>query len=36
MRQRYRELLRGEIAQTIAAEGEVEEELRYLAEVLGR
>jgi RNA polymerase sigma factor (sigma-70 family) len=36
MRQRYRELLRGEIAQTVATEGEVEEELRYLLEVLGR
>jgi len=30
LRQRYRELLRAEIAQTVATEAEVEDELRYL------
>lgn len=34
LRQRYRELLRAEIAHTVADAGEVEEELRYLFRVL--
>ncbi len=34
LRQRYRELLRSEIAHTVAGPGEVEEELRYLFRVL--
>jgi RNA polymerase sigma factor (sigma-70 family) len=34
LRQRYRELLRDEIAQTVATPGEVEEELRHLVVVL--
>jgi RNA polymerase sigma-70 factor (ECF subfamily) len=34
LRQRYRELLRAEIAHTVAGPGEVEEELRYLFRVL--
>jgi RNA polymerase sigma-70 factor (ECF subfamily) len=34
LRQRYRELLRTEIAHTVAEPGEVEEELRYLFRVL--
>ncbi len=34
LRQRYGELLREEIAQTVAAPGEIEEELRYLLRVL--
>jgi RNA polymerase sigma-70 factor (ECF subfamily) len=34
LRQRYGELLRGEIAQTVGTEEEVEEELRYLLAVL--
>lgn len=33
-RNRYRELLRGEIAHTVAAPGEIEDELRYLIAVL--
>ena len=36
LRQRYRQLLRDEIAQTIAKPKEVEEELRYLFAVLAR
>ena len=36
LRQRYRELLREEIAHTVAHPGEVEEELRYLLEVVSR
>ena len=36
LRQRYRQLLRDEIAQTVAGPGEVEEELRHLIAVLGR
>lgn len=36
LRQRYRELLRDEIAQTVATTGEVEEELRFLITVLSR
>ena len=35
LRQRYRHLLREEIAQTVAGPGEVEEELRHLIAVLG-
>ncbi len=35
LRQRYRELLRDEIAQTVAEPGEVEEELRHMYVVLG-
>ncbi|MGA3180157.1 MAG: sigma-70 family RNA polymerase sigma factor [Verrucomicrobiota bacterium] len=35
LRQRYRKLLREEIAQTVAAPGEVDEELRHLFAVLG-
>jgi RNA polymerase sigma-70 factor (ECF subfamily) len=35
LRQRYRQLLRDEIAQTVATQGEVEEELRHLIAVLG-
>lgn len=35
LRQRYRQLLREEIAQTVAQPGEVEEELRHLIAVLG-
>ena len=34
LRQRYRELLRGEIAQTVSSPGEVEEEFRHLFAVL--
>jgi RNA polymerase sigma-70 factor (ECF subfamily) len=34
LRQRYRELLRAEIAHTVAGPGEVEEELRYLFRAL--
>jgi RNA polymerase sigma-70 factor (ECF subfamily) len=36
LRQRYRQLLRDEIAQTVATPEEVEEELRYLFAVLAR
>lgn len=36
LRQRYRGLLREEIAHTVAQPGEVEEELRYLFEVVSR
>jgi len=36
LRQRYRKLLRDEIAQTVAAPGEVDEELQHLFVVLGR
>ena len=35
LRQRYRQLLRDEIAQTVAGPGEVDEELRHLIAVLG-
>ncbi|HKW28107.1 MAG TPA: sigma-70 family RNA polymerase sigma factor [Verrucomicrobiae bacterium] len=35
LRQRYRQLLRDEIAQTVAEPGEVDEELRHLFAVLG-
>ncbi len=34
LRGRYREILREEIAETVAGPGEVEEEIRYLLEVL--
>ena len=34
LRQRYGELLRAEIAQTVATPAEVEEELRYLVSVI--
>ncbi len=36
LRQRYRQLLRDEIAQTVAEPGEVDEELRHLFAVLAR
>lgn len=36
LRQRYRKLLRGEIAQTVADPGEVDEELRHLFAVLAK
>lgn len=36
LRARYRAVLRDEIAQTVSSPAEVEEELRYLFEVLGR
>jgi RNA polymerase sigma-70 factor (ECF subfamily) len=36
MRQRYREILKDEIAQTVSAPEEVEEEMRYLLTVLAR
>jgi RNA polymerase sigma-70 factor (ECF subfamily) len=36
LRQRYRELLRAEVANTVAGSEEVEEELRYLFRVLAR
>ena len=36
MRQRHRELLREEIAQTVTRPEEIEEELRYFRELLGR
>jgi RNA polymerase sigma-70 factor (ECF subfamily) len=36
LRRRYRNLLRHEIAQTVAAPGEVDEELRHLFAVLGK
>jgi RNA polymerase sigma-70 factor (ECF subfamily) len=35
LRQRYRQLLRDEIAHTVAGPAEVEEELRHLITVLG-
>lgn len=34
MRQRYRELLRNEVAQTVATAAEVDDELKYLAAIL--
>ena len=34
LRQRYRELLRAEVAETVATEAEVDEELRYLVAVI--
>ena len=36
LRQRYRELLREEIAQTVASPDEIDDELRYLLTVVGR
>jgi RNA polymerase sigma-70 factor (ECF subfamily) len=36
LRQRYRELLRAEIARTVATEAEVDEEIRHLFGVLSR
>lgn len=36
LRKRYRELLRAEVAQTVADPGEVDDEIRSLFEVLGR
>jgi RNA polymerase sigma-70 factor (ECF subfamily) len=36
LRQRHRQLLREEILQTVAAPGDVDEELRYLISVIGR
>jgi hypothetical protein len=36
LRGRYRQVLREEIAQTVAGPGEVEEELRHLFAVLAR
>ncbi len=36
LRKRYRELVRHEVAQTVATPGEIEEELRYLIAVLAR
>jgi RNA polymerase sigma-70 factor (ECF subfamily) len=36
LRVRFRELLRGEIAQTVAASADIDDELRYLARVMSR
>jgi RNA polymerase sigma factor (sigma-70 family) len=36
LKRRFRELLRKEIAQTVATEAEIDEELRYLVSVLGK
>jgi len=36
MRQRYRQLLRAEVAHTVTSEAEVEEELRCLFQALAR
>ena len=36
LRQRHRELLREEIAQTVTRPEEIDEEIRYLLTVLGR
>jgi len=36
MRQRHRELLREEIAQTVTRPEEIEEEIRYFRGLLGR
>ena len=36
LRQRYRELLRAEIANTVASPGEVDAEMRHLFNVLAR
>ena len=35
LRQRHRDLLREEIAQTVSTPGEVDEEIRYLIGILG-
>jgi hypothetical protein len=36
LRQRYRVVLRAEVAQTVSEAGDVEEEMRYLARILRR
>jgi len=36
LRQRYRQILRSEIAQTVASPQEIEDELRHLIQVLTR
>jgi hypothetical protein len=36
MRQRYRELVRGEIAHTIESEADIDEEMRHLLAILSR
>jgi hypothetical protein len=36
MRQRHRELIRAQIAQTVAEPAEIEDEMRYLRSVLER
>ena len=36
LRQRYRSLIRAEVANTVASPGEVDEEMRHLFEVLAR
>ncbi len=36
LRQRYREILRDTVSQTVGSRGEIEEELRYLRSVVGR
>ena len=36
LRQRYRELLRGEIAETVSTRTEIDDEMRYLVEILRR
>jgi hypothetical protein len=36
LRQRHREILREEIAQTVTSANEVEEEIRHMREVLNR
>ena len=35
LRHRYQEMLHAEVAQTVSSPAEVEEELRYLAELVG-
>jgi hypothetical protein len=35
LRERYRELLRAEIAHTVAAPAEIDDEIRHLIEVVG-
>jgi len=36
LRQRYRQILRSEVAQTVASPQEIEDELRHLIQVLTR
>jgi hypothetical protein len=36
MRQRYRQLLRGKVAQTVTHPGEIDEELRHLRRLIAR
>jgi hypothetical protein len=36
LRKRYRDLLRAEVAETVAEEGEIDDEIRGLFEALGR